>query len=155
MTYRITGADPAKFQHLWGRDEATLATHRAVRVRADAMPGYPERTTLSDAEPGDVLLLVNHVSLSAHSPYHATHAIYVHDGPSERFDAVDELPPVFWHRPQSLRAFDGAGMMRAADIADGKEIGELIRRFFDDAEVAEIHAHNARQGCFNARIVRA
>ena len=51
MTYRITGLDPACFAHLVGLADADLARQGAIRVTADARPGFPCRVRLVDAEP--------------------------------------------------------------------------------------------------------
>ncbi len=155
MAYRIQGLDPAPYRSFWSADDATLAASGVVRQVAKSCPGYPDRITLADAPPGHTVLLMNHVSLTTPSPYHASHAIFVLEGAEDRFDAVDELPPVFFHRPQSIRGFDANGMMRAADLAEGDDIAFVIDRFFEDPDIAEIHAHNAKPGCFNARITRA
>ena len=46
-------------------------------------------------------------------------------------------------------------MMVDADLASGAEVPELIQRLFADPAIETIHAHNARRGCFAARIDRA
>ncbi|GGA93686.1 DUF1203 domain-containing protein [Allosediminivita pacifica] len=156
MAYRITGLDPAPFRHLWHTSEASLAQHGARRVRADTCPGYPDRITLSDAPEGATLLLMNHISMRTASPYRASHAIFLLEGADAPWDAVDALPPVMRHRLLSLRGFDADGMMRDADVSEGVDRTEaLIDRLFADPAIHEIHAHNARQGCFAARITRA
>jgi len=58
-------------------------------------------------------------------------------------------------RPLSLRAFDAAGMMVDGDLVDGSEAERLIERLFADAQVAYIHAHYARRGCYAGLIRRA
>lgn len=155
MSFRITGLDPTGFQHLWDADPDTLTAANAIRLRADTTPGYPDRITLEDASIGQEVILLNHASQPADTPFRATHAIYVTDGSQARFDAIATVPPAMLKRPQSLRGFDATGMMRAADLAEGDAISEVIQRLFDDPEIIEIHAHNARQGCFMARITRA
>ncbi len=155
MTYRITGLDPAPFRRFWGASDTTLADHGILRKRVDTSPGFPDRITMEDAPLGAHVLLMGHVSQPAATPYRARHAIFVLEGAEDAFEATDTLPPAMLRRPQSLRAFDADGMMRIADIAEGPAIADLIERFFDDPKVAEIHAHNARQGCFMARITRA
>ena len=156
MDYRITGLDPAPFRHLWRQSEGDLAARGALRVRADAHSLYPDRITLTEAPEGATLLLVNHVSMPAASPYRATHAIYLMEGADEPYDAVGELPPVMRHRLLSLRGFDAEGMIRDADVSEGVDQTEaLIDRLFADPAIREIHAHNAKRGCFSARITRA
>ncbi len=155
MSYRITGLAPDPFDAFWAADSAALASVGVHRVQVDACPGYPDRITLDDAPLGAEVLLLNHTSLETASPFRATHAIYVSRAASAPFDAVDRLPPAMLRRPQSLRGFDADGMMRAADLAKGQEIASVIERFFLAPEIVEIHAHNAKQGCFLARITRA
>ncbi len=155
MSFRITGLDPRPYASLWGAGEDLLSARGILRFRADSNPGFPDRITLDDALVGRDVLLMNHVSQSADTPYRASHAVFVLEGADTRFDATDTLPPAMLRRPQSLRAFDAAGMMRDADIADGPEIATAIQRLFEASAVTEIHAHNARQGCFMARITRA
>jgi hypothetical protein len=40
-------------------------------------------------------------------------------------------------------------------VVEGKQIEAVIERMLGDAKVAYIHAHNAKPGCFAARIDRA
>lgn len=156
MTFHIEGLDPALFRSLWGASEADLHKAGAVRMTADTCPGYPDRITLDDAPQGRDVILVNHLSQPADTPFRASHAIFVMEGEETAFNALDSLPPAMIRRPQSLRAFDAAGMMRSADLAEGEtQLTTLIADMLDDPDIAEIHAHNARQGCFLARITRA
>jgi hypothetical protein len=55
----------------------------------------------------------------------------------------------------SLRAYDAAGLLRDAEVAEGRELETVLERMFADTEVAYIHAHNARPGCYSCRIDRA
>jgi hypothetical protein len=81
--------------------------------------------------------------------------VFVLERPTRTFDAVDEIPEVLRHRTLSLRAFDPENMIVDADLVDGREAEALIARFFARPEVAFIHAHFARHGCFACRIDRA
>lgn len=155
MSFRITGLSPEPFLELYGLDEAELARRGARRVVADARPGFPDRVEMRDVEPGETLLLLNHVCQPAPTPYHARHAIFVREGALTRYDSVDEVPEVMRRRILSLRAFDAEGMMVDADLAEGRDIESLIARFFDNPEVTYIHAHNAKRGCYSGRIDRA
>ncbi|WP_062224570.1 DUF1203 domain-containing protein [Aureimonas sp. D3] len=154
MTYRITGLSPDPFRHLYGLDEADLGIHGAIRMRVDESPGFPDRITLREIPVGENALLLNHVSLDARSPYRATHAIFVWEGATDRYDEVGRVPEVLRRRLLSLRAFDAAGMMQVADVVEGTEIESVVERMFANAAVHTIHAHNAKQGCFAARIHR-
>lgn len=155
MTYKIFGLDPSQFRHLFGLDEAELAAHGAVRMSADAKPGFPCRVTLDDAEPGETLLLVNHCSHDGNNPYRATHAIFVSEAATEAAIYVDEIPPALDRRTLSLRAFDGQGMMQDAALVEPGQADGVVRRLLADTAIDHIDAHNATRGCFAARIERA
>jgi hypothetical protein len=155
MTYKISGLEPFDFAHLFGLSDPELAARGAVRMTADAKPGYPCRITLDDAVPGETLLLVNHCSHRGDNPYRATHAIFVNESATEAAVYEDEIPPALDRRILSLRAFDADGMMRDAALAQPGEIDAVIRRLLADEQVHHIDAHNAIRGCFAARIDRA
>lgn len=152
--YRIAGLDPAPFAPLFGLSDAALAERNIVRMAVTAKPGFPCRVSLEDAEPGESVLLLNHEYQDAPSPYRGRHAIFVREGAdtARRFD--NELPPCFTGRLISLRAFDGDGMMTDADVISGNLMEPVIERMFADPRVVYLHAHNAKRGCFAARIDR-
>lgn len=154
MAFRITGLSPEPFQHLFGLSESALKAHGALRYVADKTPGFPDRIEIRDAEPGETVLLLNHVCQPADTPYRAAHAIFVREGARDRFDAIDTIPEALRVRLLSLRAFDDDGMMLDADVATGDEIETVIARLFVNSNVAYLHAHNARQGCYHARVDR-
>lgn len=54
-----------------------------------------------------------------------------------------------------MRAYDGAGWMRGAEVDEGTGLEALIARFFADPQVAFLQAHYARRGCYACRIDRA
>ncbi|MBV8657718.1 MAG: DUF1203 domain-containing protein [Burkholderiales bacterium] len=155
MSYRITGLSAEPYRHLFGLSDTELKTHQVVRCVADRAFSFPDRVELRDAEPGETLLLVNYTHLPVDNPYRASHAIFVREHAETPFDAVDTLPATFQRRLLSIRAFDAAGMMVDADLVEGEDAESLITRMFDDEQVAYLHAHYARRGCFAARIDRA
>jgi hypothetical protein len=154
VTYRISGLSPEPFQPLFRLSESELAACGIIRMRVDESPGYPDRITLREVPVGDTVLLLNHVSLNVSSPYRATHAIFVWEGATDRYDEVGLVPEVMRRRLLSLRAFDISGMMQSADVVEGTGIEAVIERMFSDASVSMIHVHNAKQGCFAGEIVR-
>lgn len=155
MTYKITGLDPSQFAHLIGLGDAELARHNVVRMTADTSPGFPCRVMLDDAELGETLLLINHVSHDGEHPYRASHAIFVNERAAEAAVYEDEVPPALERRILSLRAFDREGMMADAALAQPGEADEAIRRLLENEAVDHIDAHNAIRGCFAARVERA
>jgi len=155
MAYRITGLSPDAFCHLVGAEDSVLVAAGALRVTADAKPGYPCRVSLEDAEPGDTLILVNHVSHDVANPYRASHAIFVNERARAAGVFVKEPAPVMRTRPLSLRAFDSDGMMIDAVLTGPGEADGGIRALFERDDVSVIHAHNATRGCFAALVERA
>ncbi len=155
MAFRITGLSADPFRHLYGLPEEELDRLHIKRVVATKGDGFPDRVEMREADPGESLLLLNHVCQSADTPYRATHAIYVREGAEETYSRVDEVPELMRRRFLSLRAYDGEGMMVDADVVDGREVEGLIDRLFENSEVAYIHAHNAKRGCYSCRIDRA
>jgi hypothetical protein len=155
MSYRITGLAPEPFRHLFGLPDEELALHGARRYVADRKPAFPDRIELRDAEPGETLLLLNYTHQPANTPYRASHAIFVREGASQPYDRVGEVPEVMRVRPISVRAFDADDLMVDADLVPGQDLEQAIERLFSAAEVAYLHAHYAKRGCYAARIDRA
>ena len=154
MPFRITGLPAADFAAWFSLSDAELAERQAVRRVADAPYAFPCRISLTDAQVGDEVLLVNHEHLAVDSPFRSRHAIYIRAG-EQRFDAIDVVPDMLRRRLLSLRAFDATGMLRACDVVDGAAIEALIETLLADPETAYVHVHFARPGCYAARIDRA
>lgn len=154
MAFRITGLSPEPFRPLFSMSDGELAAHRAVRRIADSRPGFPCRISLTDAEPGQEVILTHYKHHAVASPYRASHAIYVRQGETT-YDAVDQVPEQLRLRHLSVRAFDRAGMMVGADVVDGKELEGVVARLLHDERAGYLHVHYARPGCYAARIERA
>jgi hypothetical protein len=154
MTYRIEGLPSQAYAGLLGLSDAELAERGARRVTADAKPGFPCRSSLEDAEPGERLILFNHVSHDAATPFRSAYAVYVREKRAAPACYVDRTPPVFDDRVLSLRAFDTEGMLAEALLAEPGKADSKIRLLLKRPEIVEIHAHNAAAGCFAAKIVR-
>lgn len=152
--YRIAGLPHARFEHLFGLGDAALAKHEAARVIADAKPGFPCRITLEDAEPGETLILAGFEHHDVAGPYRARHAVYVREGATAAALFENEVPSSIALRLLSVRAFDAAGMMIGADVVEGDALEPLIGEMFADPRAAYLHLHNARPGCFAARVDR-
>ena len=154
MGFQISGLDYAEFAPLFGMTDEQLRQRNIVRRIADTRPGFPCRVSLQDAQPGETLLLVNYEHLAVASPYRARHAIYIRENARRAELGANEIPEVMRTRVLSLRAYDRAGMMLDADVVQGAEVETVIQRMFGNADVEFIHAHNAKQGCYSARIDR-
>ncbi|QIK95592.1 DUF1203 domain-containing protein [Sphingomonas sp. HDW15A] len=153
MTYRIKGLEPATFSPLFELGDAELEDMGMTRMRVDN-PNFPCRVSLRDADIGDEVILLNHVSHEGNNPYRASHAIFISKSATEAADYVDSIPPALDRRILSLRAFDGEGMMIDAAIVQPGEADPAIRRMLGNSKVDHIDAHNAIRGCFAARIDR-
>lgn len=153
MPFVVTGLSPDTFAPLFGADEAALAAAGAVRYRVDASPGFPCRITLEDAEPGESVLLLNHEH-HAVGPYRARHAIFVRESAATPARYENVMPPALASRLLAIRAYDEGGMMIDAEIVEGVNAVPLVERLLADPRAVYLHAHNARRGCFAARIDR-
>lgn len=154
MGFRISGLSPEPFRRFYGLSNEELEREGVKRYVADKTPGFPDRIEMRDVDIGQRLLLLNHVCQPANTPYRATHAIFIREGAEQTYDRIDEVPEVMRIRLLSLRAYDSSGMMLDADVVDGREIEKIIARFFANPEIAYIHAHNAKRGCYSGRIDR-
>jgi hypothetical protein len=120
-----------------------LANRSAKRYVASAKSGFPDRIEMRDAEPGERLILVNYVHQPADTPYRASHAVFVLEGAEKSYDAVNEVPEVLLRR------------LIEGDVCDGRQLDATIHKFLAKPEVAYLHAHYAKPGCYAARIERA
>jgi len=154
-TFRITGLDPAPFSHLFGKNDEELAALGARRYVVDREPGFPDRVEMRDLTVGETAILLNYTHLDADSPYRSSHAIFVREGATAAYDACNEIPEVLRRRQLSVRAFDKRAMMVAADVIDGNGLRDWIVSTLENGAVDFIDVHNAKPGCFAARVRRA
>jgi hypothetical protein len=125
----------------------------AVRITADKPHAYPCRRCLKDAEPGDALLLLSYDPFRGASPYSGPGPIYVHEDDCAPF-AGDAIPDQLTRRLLSVRAYDERHMLVEADVVDGAALEEHAEHLLAAPGAAYLHVHNARPGCFAARIDR-
>lgn len=154
MSFRITGLPAEDFAPLFGLSDAELAARGGVRRIADARKVFPCRISLTDAQEGDELLLVNYEHHAVDSPYRMRFAIYVREG-EETFDAVDVVPTQLRSRTLAVRAWDKDAMLAGCELVDGRNLEEAIERQFANAQVRYLHLHFAAPGCYAARVERA
>ena len=153
MTFRIRGLPAEPFDHLFALSDDELAAQGAVRQVADG-GGYPCRISLTDAKPGDEVILVNYEHHPVASPYRMRFAIFVRKG-EETFDAVDDVPDQLRKRTLALRAFDCDAMMVGFELVEGAKLEQAIERQFAHPRSAYLHVHFAAPGCYAARVERA
>jgi hypothetical protein len=147
--FQLVGLDPAQFQALFELPESELQARGIVRKRVDSFPGYPCRVSLQDAAVGEEVLLLPYAHHAVDSPYRALGPIYVRRGARQAALQPGEVPPYVSRRLISLRAYDSAQMMLAADVLDGVHLADRVAEQFEKGEVAYIHLHNAKPGCFS------
>jgi hypothetical protein len=152
MHFRIQGLPAEQFAPLFALSDDALAQHGAVRQIADGP--RPCRISLTDAKPGDELILVNYEHHAVASPYRMRFAIYVRRD-EETFDAVDAVPEQLRKRTLAVRAFDAKAMMVGWELAEGAKLESTIERLLADPRAAYLHVHFAAPGCYAARIERA
>jgi hypothetical protein len=153
--FRVAALERERFETLFALDDDALAARGIRRVVADEKPGFPCRVSLVDAEPGERLLLLHHLHHDVAGPYRASGPIYVRERATTATPAPGEVPPLVRTRLLSLRAYDASGLMRGAEVTDGRDLEAVVERLFNDPAVSYIHAHNARPGCYSCRIERA
>ena len=155
MTWKIHALSAAPFRPLFDLDDGALARRGVRRMAADAPHSAPCRISLVDAQPGETLLLVNHVHLpSPASPYRANGPIFVRQGAARAALAPGSVPDMLARRLLSARVYDGAAMMIDADVEDGACIGARLDSWFTNPDVHRIQLHTARRGCFMAEALR-
>jgi hypothetical protein len=111
--------------------------------------------TLTDAEPGETVLLLNWEHQPAPTPFRASHAIFVREGGGRQFDETDVIPDALRRRILSVRAFDSGDMMIDADLVDGNELESLLDPYLARPDTAYVQIHYAKRGCYAARAERA
>ena len=154
MSFRVLGLSPDQFRPIFDMSDAELRGLGARRVIADD-PLMPCRVSMEHAELGEELLLLNFEHQPANTPYRATHAIYVRKVAHQAFDAVDTIPEVLASRLLAIRAFDAQHMMIDAEVCEGAQAAEMFERFLANPRTRYLQVHNARRGCYAARVERA
>jgi hypothetical protein len=154
MSFRITGLPAEPFASLFALSDDELKARGGIRKTVDQPNAFPCRISLTDAEPGDTVLLTHFEHHPVDSPFRSSYAIYVREG-EKTFDAIDQVPDQLRRRLLAVRAFDEAGMLIGSDVAEGTALEPLIKSLFADKNARYLHVHFARPGCYAARVERA
>jgi hypothetical protein len=158
MNFRIAGLPLEPFVPFFSMSDEELLARGARRVVAkaeDAPAMQPCRVSLRDSAPGEVSILLNYPHhTTPTSPYRASGPIFVREGVRETASVVNQVPTQQRTRLLSVRAYDAAGIMVDADVTEGSELETTIKRMFRRDDVAFLHAHNAKRGCYSCRIDR-
>ncbi|SNR88025.1 MULTISPECIES: DUF1203 domain-containing protein [unclassified Azospirillum] len=154
MTYRVSGLSSDLFTPLFSLDDATLAAQGIRRVVTPSEGLIPCRITLADAPAGTTVLLLSFRHQPANSPYRAEGPIFVTQGPAPTCVVDDELPPMMAKRLLSVRAYNSDDLIVKADVVDGKEADGLLRHYLAQSDIAYLHVHFAKHGCYAGRVDR-
>ena len=106
------------------------------RHALDAMYARFEFQLGEDAAPGECVILLNYQHQNADTPYRQQGPIFVRET-HEKFDAANVIAPTLRRRTLSLRGYDSADMMVAADLTEGADARRLIERFLGEPDVAD------------------
>jgi hypothetical protein len=154
MVFQIIALHHQQFEDYFLMTDQELSEHRAKRISVENKPGYPCRVSLQDAEVGERILLINYQHQEKGGPYQASHAIFVRENQPQAELEADFVPESIRQRVISLRAFNVDHDMIGADICDGDVISPVLNQMFENSDVSYIHLHNAKPGCFAAKVVR-
>lgn len=143
------------FAPLFDLDDVALGARNMERLLVEGAHSHPCRVSLADAAIGEQVLLLSHTHQPANSPYHASGPIFVRRGVAQAVCMPDTLPDALLRRLMSLRAYDAGDRIIAAEVRDGPEVAAWLHRTLDDANVAYVHVHFARYGCYFCRADRA
>lgn len=155
MNFQIKPLQGKDFAHLFDLTDADLAAQQACRQVVATKPGTPCRVSMQDAEVGETVILFNYEHQPEDSPYRARHAVFVRENAQQADLAVNEVPEVIRSRVMSLRYFDRDHMMIDADVVSGEAVAEELAKAFENDDIAYVHLHNAKPGCFAAAAYRA
>jgi hypothetical protein len=154
-SFRLIALPSAQFLPLFSQSNSELHAVGARRMAVDESPGVPCRVSLVDAAVGETVLLFPFTHHDVLSPYRASGPIFVRRDATTAIPALDEIPAMFRHRLLSLRGYDESAMMVDADVVNGSELEDAIRRLFASEGMSYLHVHSARTGCYLCRAVRA
>jgi hypothetical protein len=154
MDYRISGLPAGQFAELQRATDDELRRRGVERRIVDEPNSAPCRISLQDATVGEDVLLLNFRHLPVASPYAASGPIFIRRSATQTFAAINVVPDQQRRRLLSVRAYDARDYLVNAEVAPGTELETLIGRFFADPQVAYLHAHNARPGCYACRVDR-
>ncbi|SFD42154.1 DUF1203 domain-containing protein [Pseudoalteromonas denitrificans] len=129
--------------------------HDAKWINVEGDSGYPCRVSLIDAKIGERVLALSFCHHDVSSPYKASGPIFIREKAITAQLNVNEIPSVLLNRLLSLRAYNVDHMMIGAEVVQGNEVSLAITEQFMNEDVAYIHIHNARPGCFSCAVYRA
>lgn len=152
--FQIIALEEKEFNNLFLMNEEELKNIGAVKMIADQKPGFPCRVSLKDAEVGEEVILLNYQYHFVNSPYKASGPIFIRKGATTANLDVNEIPVMLHHRYLSVRGYNIESMLVDARVTEGVNLRMMIDDVFDNKDVAYIHIHNAKPGCYNCLVKR-
>jgi hypothetical protein len=154
MSFRLSGLPIEPFRPLFALPDDELLSRGAERRTTQPGNDYPCRVTLEVARPGERVLLLSYPVQPEASPYKSVSPIFIREAAEAQYIGHNEIPEQIAPRLMSVRAFDARHYIVAADVTPGAQLGEMAERFFANDEIAYLHVHHARWGCYVGRIDR-
>jgi hypothetical protein len=156
-SFILRGLAPDTFAPLFLLPDVVLSARQMQRLTVPdtATTGFPCRISLVDAQPGEQVLLLPYQHQPAESPYRASGPIFVRRGARSAVLGTDEVPATMLRRLLSVRAYDHAHRIIAAEVCEGTAVAAWLQARFDDRAVDYVHVHHARYGCYSCRADRA
>lgn len=116
----------------------------------------PCRLCLRIARAGERMILMSYNPFGGdYGPYSEVGPIFIHADECEPYEATSEVPPDFIGRELVLRAYNLRHAIQDSAIAPALDAPAVAARFFEDPDVAYIHARHTTYGCFDFKIERA
>lgn len=149
---------PVNVQYIALPNPLQAPTSIPVTMTADDVFKPPCRRCLRDAEPGEVLTLIDYdpFPTTCSTPYRGSTPIFVHTGQTscEHFHGY-RIPITQLGRLMSLRVYDERDMLIAAEVVNGHAFEGVVCGMLADEKAKYVHVHNAKPGCFAFSAVRA
>jgi hypothetical protein len=154
-SFQLAGLSFEPFAGYFSLSDAALRDLGMRRVVATEQPGFPCRVSLRDADVGDELLLLPYAHQPENSPYRASGPIFVRQRAEQRVMPPGVVPDYVKLRLMSVRAYDASHFIVDAAVCEGSGVASALQDMFGRTDVAYIHLHNAKRGCFSCRAIRA
>lgn len=153
MNYIVSGLSPEPFRALFALDDEAL-TARGIQRCVAQDDAYPCRVSLAHADVGEELLLLSYEHQPANSPYRAHGPIFVRKSASIAANVENRVPAPFLARLLSVRAYDHRDCIVEAEVVEGAQVEPIFKAWLVREDVAYLHVHYARRGCYAGRVDR-
>lgn len=155
MSFQVLGLPRGLYESYFQLSDDELSRLNMTRSQVTESNCIPCRVSLEDAEPGETVLLLNHAHMDEQSPYDSKYAIFVRERATEAALPVGTVPDHLQHRLLSVRGFSSEHHLKTAEVVEGPKLTPTIEKLLEETDVEYLHIHNAREGCYHAKVVRA